>query len=146
MFKVGQRVWDVVRGRGVVDAIRSETPYPVLVKFAAGGGDNYTMSGKSHVKHENRSLYPYPVEVVKKVVKEVVKPSINWEAVDARFNYLAVDADGSAYLYRDMPELCLIFSEWVTRSTGSQCTEGLFKVENLGLCDWKESLVDRERR
>jgi len=139
MFEVGQRVWDVVRGEGVVDAIASNTPYPILVKFAAGGVTTYMTNGKSHVNNKNPSIYPYLVEVVRKVVK----PSINWDAVDERFNYLAVDADGSAHLYGDEPELCLTSKEWVSKDPHKHCTEGLFKVENLGLCDWKDSLIAR---
>lgn len=139
MFEVGQKVWDVVRGEGVVEAIESDTPYSVVVEFVTGGRDTYMTNGKCHVNDKNRSLYPYPVEVVKKVAK----PSINWDAVDERFNYLAVDADGSAYLYGDEPELCLTFNEWVERGPDKHYTEGLFKVENLGLCDWKDSLITR---
>ena len=99
MFKVGQTVWDVVRGEGVVAAIESEAPYPLAVKFADGGGCTYTMNGKSLVSYKNRSLYPYPIEVVKKVVK----PSINWEHVQDKYKFLAQDANGNAWLYWEKP-------------------------------------------
>ena len=74
MFEVGQKVWDVVRGEGVVVAIGSNTPYPVAVEFVTGGGVvvTYMTNGKSHVNNTNPSLYPYPVEVVSRVVRKTI--------------------------------------------------------------------------
>ena len=99
MFKVGQKVWDVVRGRGIVDAIESETPYPISVKFADEGGGTYMTNGKSHVNNKNPSLYPYPVEVAKKVVR----PTINWSHVHTKYRWLAKEPNGSHWLYEKQP-------------------------------------------
>ena len=100
MFEVGQKVWDVVRGEGVVTRIISWQIYPVIVVLDNGSSESYTPDGKYQEEHENISLYPYPVEVVKKITK----PSINWEHVRSVFNYLAQDEDGSAWLYSEKPE------------------------------------------
>ena len=138
MFEVGQKVWDVVRGVGVVDAIESETPYPLNVRFADGGGGTYMMSGKSHVNYENPSLYPYPVEVVKKHVK----PSINWEHVRDDYKFLAQDANGNAWLYWEKPMLgdgC-----WIT--TRGECSEAdSYASYTPGAVDWKDSLIARTK-
>ena len=136
MFEVGQKVWDVVRGEGVVAAIESEAPYPLAIKFADGGGCTYTMNGKSLVSYKNRSLYPYPIEVVKKVTK----PSIDWEHVRKDFKFLAQDIDGNAYLYSERPVLGL--NGWQT--TQGDCAEAeQFASYVPGTCDWKDSLVER---
>ena len=138
MFEVGQKVWDVVRGEGVVDAIESETPYPLVVRFVYGGGYTYTTNGKSLVSYKNRSLYPYPVEVVKKVVK----PSINWEHVSSEFNYLAEDADGGVFLYEDKP---FTATETWTVDNGELAEAHMLASYTKGACDWKESLIERPK-
>ena len=136
MFEVGQRVWDVVRGRGIVDAIESETPYPINVKFADGGGDTYMTNGKSHVNYENPSLYPYPVEVVKKVVK----PSINWEHVRDKYKFLAQDTNGNAWLYWEKP--LMGDGRWL--ASRGDCSEAdSYASYTPGIVDWKHSLIVR---
>ena len=136
MFEVGQKVWDVVRGVGVVAAIESETPYPLIVRFAGGGGDTYMMSGKSHITYENPSLYPYPVEVVKKVVK----PSINWEHVRDKYKFLAQDANGNAWLYWEKP--LMGDGRWL--ASRGDCSEAdSYASYTPGSIDWKHSLIVR---
>ena len=136
MFEVGQKVWDVVRGVGVVDVIESETPYPVYVKFAAGGVDNYTWNGKSHAGYKNRSLYTYPVEVIKKVVK----PFINWEHVRDEYKFLAQDENGNAWLYWEKP--LTGDGRWLT--TRGECSEAdSYASYTPGTVDWKDSLIAR---
>jgi hypothetical protein len=136
MFEVGQKVWDVVRGEGRVVRVDSSLNYPVIVKFVCGGNHSYTADGKSHEAHENPSLYPYPVETVKKVTK----PSINWGHVRGEYNYLAQDIDGSAWLYWEEPKL---------GEVGWDVALGDFALADShvsytpGTCDWKESLVER---
>ena len=134
MFEVGQKVWDVVRGRGVVDAIESETPYPLVVKFAAGGGDTYMTNGKSHVNYENRSLYPYPVEVVKKVVR----PVIDWSHVHSKYRWLAKDPVGSYWLYEKQPYKT--DCGWKSENGDCICADG-FATLSPGFCDWEDSLI-----
>ncbi len=136
MFEVGQTVWDVVRGEGVVDAIESEAPYPLIVKFADGGGCTYTMNGKSLVSYKNRSLYTYPVEVAKKVVK----PSINWEHVRDKYKFLAQDANGNAWLYWEKP--LMGDGRWL--ASRGDCSEAdSYASYTPGIIDWKHSLIVR---
>ena len=134
MFEVGQTVWDVVRGEGVVSSIDSETPYPVCVKFACGGGDNYTMSGKSHTGFLNRSLYPHPVEVAEKVVR----PTINWSHVHSKYRWLAKEPNGSHWLYEKQPYRTSY--GWKSENGDCTCADG-FATLSPGFCDWEDSLI-----
>ena len=136
MFEVGQKVWDVVRGEGVVARIISSQVYPVIVKFSCGGNRGYTMSGEYHEDHVNPSLYPYPVEVIKKVTK----PSINWEHVRGEYKFLVQDEDGNSWLCCEKPELDV--DGWdVTQ--GECSTVYSYASYTPGTCDWKDSLVAR---
>ena len=136
MFEVGQKVWDVVRGAGVVAAIESETPYPLIVRFAGGGGDTYMMSGKSHVTYENPSLYLYPVEVVKKVVR----PTIDWSHVHTKYRWLTKEPSGSHWLYEKQPYKTDY--GWESEDGDCICADG-FATLSPGFCDWKDSLIAR---
>ena len=136
MFEVGQKVWDVVRGEGVVARIISSQVYPVIVKFSCGGNRGYTMSGEYHEDHVNPSLYPYPVEVIKKVTK----PSINWEHVRGEYKFLAQDGDGNAWLYCTEPGIGE--DHWFTVSGGCAKAHS-YASFTPGTCNWKDSLVIR---
>ena len=137
MFEVGQKVWDVVAGEGFVtytDDIHSH--YPVCVSFGEGRERTYSADGKYRVEDENPSLYPYPVETVKKVKK----PTINWEHVRDDYNYLSQDANGNAWLYWEKPELSE--DHWI--ATKGECAEANSHVSYIpGTCDWDDSLVAR---
>ena len=139
MFEVGQKVWDVAAGEGVVtytDDIHS--PYPVYVRFGEGRERTYSADGKYRVEDENPTLYPYPVEIVKKVTK----PSINWEHVRDESKFLAQDANGNAWLYWEKPRLSE--DHWVT--TRGECAEAhSYASFSPGTCDWKDSLVERPK-
>ena len=136
MFEVGQKVWDVVRGEGVVVSVYSNQDYPVIVDLYSGSSESYTAGGLYQENHENPSLYPYPVEVTKKVTK----PSINWEHVRDDYNYLSQDANGNAWLYWEKPELSE--DHWI--ATKGECAEANSHVSYIpGTCDWKDSLVAR---
>lgn len=68
------------------------------------------------------------------------KPSINWDHVSKELNYLAVDRDGGAFLFKNRPSIdgdgwldsniVFVYAKWYSS----------FKAGN---CDWKESLVKR---
>lgn len=138
MFEVGQKVWDVVVGEGVVSLIRKDFTHPVVVAFKDGGDRTYTTDGKSIRTNEKPSLYPYPVEIVKKVTK----PSIDWEHVRDEYNYLAQDANGNAWLYWEEPGLSE--DHWV--AARGECAEAHSHVSYTpGTCDWKDSLVARPK-
>lgn len=137
MFEVGQRVWDVIRGEGVVvDVRKCVCTYPVVVSFDSGRSESYTTDGKCKEEHEKPSIYPYLVEVIKKVKK----PSINWEHVRDDYKFLAQDANGNAWLYWEKPRLSE--DHWVT--TRGECAEAHSHASYIpGTCDWKDSLVAR---
>jgi hypothetical protein len=108
----------------------------VRAKFANGGESTYTLDGKYREEDENLSLYPHPVEIVKKATK----PSINWEHVGSKFNYLAEDANGDAFLYEKEPFITMT----AFGSRGGEIAEvHMFASYVKGICDWKESLVKR---
>ena len=136
MFELGQKVWDVVAGEGTVIAISTGYTYPVLVKFTDGSGSSYTRDGKRLVFYEIPALYPYPVEIVKKMTK----PTVNWDHVNSRYNYLAQDKEGACWVYEHVP--ILIEDEWASSRgdcTPADCLQSLVP----GTCFWKESLVKR---
>ena len=137
MFEVGQKVWDVVRGEGKVVEVRTyDCNYPAVVEFSNGLIVTYAEKGMENKSHGNPSLYPYPVEIIKKVTK----PSINWDHVHKDFKFLAQDVDGNAYLYWEKPVLGL--NGWQT--TQGDCAEAQqFASYTPGTCNWQDSLVER---
>lgn len=48
MFKVGQRVWEFVRGWGKVEEILEGAPYPVSVIFETEETESYTSDGREY--------------------------------------------------------------------------------------------------
>ena len=64
MFKVGQKVWDVVRGEGVVTDILKWEEYPVIVEFD-DEDECYKADGKYREDYAFPSLYPYEPKIVK---------------------------------------------------------------------------------
>ena len=134
--KVGQKVWCVMFGEGTVTKIlASGTRYPVEVKFPDSIVEHYTLDGK-YMVYAAQTLFPYPVEIIKKVAK----PSINWEHVDSKFNYLAEDCGGSVFLYEKEP---FITSLWWESQGGEIAEANMFASYVKGTCDWKESLIKR---
>ena len=63
-FQVGQKVWDVVRGEGVVTDILKWEEYPVIVEFD-DEEEFYTVDGKYREDYARPSLYPYEPKIVK---------------------------------------------------------------------------------
>ena len=141
MFSIGQTVWCLIYGQGVVtdvDSKRTEETYPVFVKFQNYDElhISYTMEGKFH-SQGNITLFPYPVEVV----KAVTKPSIDWTQIKDEYKWLAVDVNNCAYVYENEPNI---------DGTAYWCSSGAtyFHVNGLvsysrGTCDWEDSLVKR---
>lgn len=135
MFKVGQKVWCAMFGEGEVTEISANSVrYPLVVEFD-DKLECYTLDGK-YCTQATQILFPHPVEIVKKVAK----PSINWEHVDSKFNYLAEDANGDAFLYEKEP-----FSTMTAFCNGGGDVAEVFMFASYvkGTCDWKESLVKR---
>ena len=136
MFKVGQPVWDILQGGGTVIRADETSAYPVSAKFANGTEHTYTFDGKFGDDYEIPALYPYPVEITKKVTK----PTVNWDHVNSRYNYLAQDESGTCWVYEHVP--ILIEDEWASSRgdcTPVDCLQSLVP----GTCSWEDSLVER---
>ena len=134
MFKVNQKVWCAIYGAGVVVEIHQSAAYPVEVRFNNGQICVYTSDGK-YCADGSIVLFPYPIEIV----KAVTKPSIDWNHVNESFKWLAMDADGSSYIYADKP--LLGNPQWTTNLPCTSATH--FASFTPGTCDWKDSLVER---
>ena len=136
MFQIKQKVWCVMFGAGeVTQIINNGGQYPLLVEFPGKRVEGYTLDGKYRLD-ARPVLFPHPVEVIKKVTK----PSINWEHVDSKFEYLAEDPSGSAFLYEEKPFIAL--TSWGIQ--GGEAVEAfMFASYEKGTCNWKESLVKR---
>ena len=139
MFKVGQKVWCLIYGQGVVTEV-NDVPYAEMYSVSAKFqkedklNANYTADGRFH-NQGNVTLFPHPVEVV----KSVTKPSIDWSHVSPEYNYLVQDENGEGYLCGKNPhrmgtawsmEYPYIYADTFTSYTP-------------GTCDWKDSLVKR---
>lgn len=139
MFKKDQNVWCAIYGAGVVKRIRQEdgVDYPVVVVFNRNDDENvvtYTADGKYH-DEGNVTLFPYPIEIT----KAIVKPSINWSHIREDFKYLAMDSDGRYHLYTDKP--LQGERQWTTNLL---CTPAIHFASFVpGTCNWKDSLVKR---
>ena len=139
MFTLGQTVWCLIYGQGVVtdvDNERTKETYSVFVKFHNNDDliISYTMEGKFH-NQGNITLFPYPVEVI----KSLTKPSIDWSHVSSEYNYLVQDSDGEGYLCGEEP-LC-VESGWGSES--SYTLASTFTSYTTGTCDWQDSIVKR---
>ena len=138
MFELGQTVWDVVAGEGTVIAINTGYTNPVLVEFTNGSGSSYTHDGKRHEDYAIPTLYPYPVEIVKKMTK----PTVNWYQVNSRYTYIAPDESGTCWVYEHEP--ILIEAEWA-RSRGECTPADCLQSLVPGTCSWDDSLVERPK-
>ena len=137
LFTVGQRVWCVIFGEGVVAEITCDR-YPVKVKFENGEVESYTSGGHMFSKG-NRALFHHPVKIVQD--ESATKPSIDWSQVREEYKWLATDANEYTYVFKVEPELD---ESGYYRSDGS----AYFSVNGLvsysrGTCDWQDSLVKR---
>ena len=137
MFYVGQKVWCVVYGAGVIANIRQEGTYPIYVKFKNSTiNTTYTSDGKL-VKESNVVLFPHPVEIV----KAVTKPSIDWSHVSEDYQYLAMDENGQHYLFAQKPLRGTL--QWCTNHA-CICAKH-FASFTPGTCSWEDSLVERPK-
>lgn len=82
-FKVGDKVWCLLNGEGVVDTLLgngiSYIEYPILVRFISGPLDYYTVDGKVDICNLNPSLFlsePVVTVTKRKVKRETIKYSI----------------------------------------------------------------------
>ena len=139
-FYVGQKVWCIIFGEGVVAELTNGV-YSVKVKFKNGDVTSYTSRGYMYSNSINQSLYHHPVKIVQG--ESAIKPSIDWSHVESEYKWLSVDKDGSAYVYENEPE----------RSENDcwYCLKGsLIEVNGLasytpGTCGWEDSLIERPK-
>ena len=74
-------------------------------------------------------------------VRAEKRPQIDWSHVAPEYNWLAMDEDGDHWLYEEKP--CLYPGEW--RGAGASCPRALASFKK-GNCDWKESLIGRDKK
>jgi hypothetical protein len=86
--------------------------------------------------HAAQTLFPYPVEIAKKIEK----PSINWEHVSNEFNYLAEDSEGGVFLFEKEP---FVAGNMWGAYEGEVAEASMFASYVKGTCDWKDSLIQR---
>ena len=138
VFTVGQRVWCVLFGEGVV-AQSTHGMYPVKVKFKIGDVRTYTREGYMYINCRNQSLFPHPVKIVQD--DSATKPSIDWSHVKEDYKWLSVNANGSADVYEYEPKVGG-GGYWCNPKGGSNKVNGLASYVP-GTCDWRDSLVKR---
>ena len=139
MFTVGQKVWCVIFGEGVVSRL-VDGPFSVEVKFLNGEVEPYTSTGHFFRRVGNQSLFPYPVKVSRDE-SVATKPSINWEHVNEKYKWLAVNADGDAYVFENKPKVDAT-DYWFSLKGRLSEVNGLASYIP-GTCDWKDALVER---
>ena len=137
-FYVGQKVWCVLFGEGVVAEITCDR-YPVKVKFENGEVEFYTSGGYMYSNSTNQSLFHHPVKIVQD--GSATKPSIDWSHVKGEYKWLSVDKDGSAYVYENEPE-CSGNYYWFSNNGSFSEVNGLASY-TPGTCDWQDSLAKR---
>lgn len=68
-------------------------------------------------------------------------PSIDWDAVNPRFDWLAADENGTIWLYEQMPRIDPHLAYW---SGGDMMIDAeWFTSLKRGTCNWDKSLVRR---
>jgi len=83
-------------------------------------------------------VYGTALELVPLQVPPKTRPSVNWDYVDDKWNYLVKNALGMLFFYSDCPTSYTQF--W----TGKHCVRGeIIRGIKEGTCDWKDSLVRR---
>ena len=138
-FYVGQKVWCVIFGEGVVAKI-THGPYPVKVKFENGVVEDYT-SGGHILSRSNRALFHHPVKIVQD--ESAAKPSIDWSQIKDEYKWLAVDVNECAYVYENEPNIDGS-TFWCSSSATYFLVNGLVSYSR-GTCDWKDSLIERPK-
>lgn len=91
----------------------------------------------SWVDNTSNNLFP---KAAYRVIKDTVKPSINWDHVHTDYNYLAEDMKGYIYLYSHRPSLGGLV--WC-KNEGVQAEASSYSSLQIGGVDWKDSLIVR---
>ena len=76
-----------------------------------------------------------------------VMPRINWDHVNPRFKYLAVDADGAGWLYTNQPKADAKNKDWAPSSDDLRPLDiaeaNALSSFRAGNAPWRESLIAR---
>jgi hypothetical protein len=81
--------------------------------------------------------------VYKAIPLPATKPSINWDHVSKKWQWLAKDENGRTYLHDNKPSLSRALLSWHTKDYNAQLNATHFSSFSPGDCDWKDSLVQR---
>jgi len=73
---------------------------------------------------------------------KLTKPSIYWDHVDNKYNYITTDTNGRSYIYTGKPVQNDCHWQCGLQSDKYVETDG-FASFDRGTCDWKDSLISR---
>lgn len=85
-------------------------------------------------------------EVLRVSAPEKVKPSIDWSAINKKWNWLAMDSDGTWYLYDKSPDLIINSGIWGSANSDYECRllrSDLLRSFEPGNVEWTDSLIVR---
>jgi|SRR5690606_35352231 len=114
----------------------------VMQAFADGKSVEFRWKGEHEWRVLKGRLASWNWNEIEYRINEPIKPSINWDHVHPDYKWLATDADGRTFLYKEEPTQRR--SSWLLDVEDEYCVkaEG-FASFIPGDCDWKESLVQR---
>lgn len=69
------------------------------------------------------------------------KPSVNWDHVSDKYNWLAVDSSGDAYLYESKHKADT--NMFLGSVAVTPCQASVLISYKRGTCNWEESLIQR---
>lgn len=115
----------------------------IMKHFANGGKIEFFISGSGNWVLFEGSLGPNPLWNWGSFNyrKVVTKPSIDWSHVAPEYKWLAMDDGGRCFLYKSKPQKATT----VWNGGTSYVSAHNFQSLTLGACDWKDSLVERDR-
>lgn len=91
---------------------------------------------------------PFDSRAVYRKMKNIVKPTVNWQYFSNSVKAVAWDKSGNGYAYDSVPSIGdILDDEWIPGDDGLYASSiSLFPPEaaNRGTCDWKEAIVIRE--
>src|SRR5690606_26968915 len=115
----------------------------VMQAFADGKSIEFRRKGENGWRVIEGRLASWNWDAKEYRIKEPTKPSINWVHVHPDYKWLATDADGATYLYKEEPTAG-DYKWWSSAHRwGCGRVADIFESFIPGDCDWKESLVQR---
>lgn len=65
-----------------------------------------------------------------------------WKIIDERFKYMAIDKDGSIFVYENKPRINYVHNHWVCEGGGVEIEEDIFDIDTDNIY-WENSLIRR---